>query len=195
MTQSIITAGDASAGFVQTGGNDGTLVLQTGAAGSKVNAVSFAADGTPTLLKPPVVSGGILQTLITYDAGVVSSTATTLTNVTVSNQNITPKSTTSKIIVECTFAGFISNVAASNVFAQFQLYDITNSVLIGPGVYPFGPLSSSGGTGAYGTVTLKYFVSNATLTSRSFQLRGLTTNASGAFGASQQTWTLTEVQN
>jgi hypothetical protein len=55
MTQTIITAGDASAGLVQAAGNDGTLVLQAGPAGSKVNALSFAADGTPTLLKQPVL--------------------------------------------------------------------------------------------------------------------------------------------
>ena len=56
MSQTIITAGDASAGLIQSAGNDGTLVLQTGAAGSKVNAISFAADGTPTLLKVPAVT-------------------------------------------------------------------------------------------------------------------------------------------
>ena len=56
MTQTIITAGDASAGLIQSAGNDGTLVLQTGAAGSKVNALSFAADLTPTLLKVPAVT-------------------------------------------------------------------------------------------------------------------------------------------
>jgi hypothetical protein len=55
MSQTIITAGDASAGLVSSAGNDGTLVLQSGAAGSKVNALSFAADGTPTLIKQPVV--------------------------------------------------------------------------------------------------------------------------------------------
>ena len=55
MTQTIITAGDASAGLVQQGGNDGTLVLQTGAAGAKVNAVSYATDGTATLLKGPTI--------------------------------------------------------------------------------------------------------------------------------------------
>jgi hypothetical protein len=53
MSQTIITAGDASAGLVQSAGNDGTLVLQTGAAGAKVNAISLAADGTPTFLKVP----------------------------------------------------------------------------------------------------------------------------------------------
>ena len=52
--QSSITAGDATTGLVQQAGNDGTLVLQSGAAGSKVNAVVYAADGTATLLKVPV---------------------------------------------------------------------------------------------------------------------------------------------
>jgi hypothetical protein len=54
MTQTIITAGDSSALLAFQGGDDGTLVLKTGAAGSKVNALSFAADGTPTFLKVPV---------------------------------------------------------------------------------------------------------------------------------------------
>jgi hypothetical protein len=51
MTQNTITAGDAVAPIAFAGGNDGTLVLQTGAAGAKVNAVSYAADGTPTQIK------------------------------------------------------------------------------------------------------------------------------------------------
>lgn len=56
MTQTIITAGDAAAGTVVSSGNDGTLVLQSGPAGGKVNALSFAADGTPMLLKVPAVT-------------------------------------------------------------------------------------------------------------------------------------------
>jgi hypothetical protein len=54
MTQNTITAGDAVAPIAFAGGNDGTLVLQTGAAGAKVNALVFAADGTPTFLKVPI---------------------------------------------------------------------------------------------------------------------------------------------
>jgi hypothetical protein len=45
MTQSIITAGDASNGMAYSGGIDGTLVLQSGPAGSKVNAISADASG------------------------------------------------------------------------------------------------------------------------------------------------------
>ena len=55
MTQTTITAGDATVNNVAIqGGDDGTMVLKVGAAGSKVNALSFAADGTATLLKVPV---------------------------------------------------------------------------------------------------------------------------------------------
>jgi hypothetical protein len=54
MTQNIITAGDASNPIAIQGGNDGTVVIQSGLAGAKVNALSFAVDGTPTFLKGPV---------------------------------------------------------------------------------------------------------------------------------------------
>ena len=62
MAQTIITAGDASVGLVQTAGNDGTLVVQAGAAGSKVSAISFAADGTATFLKVPLITA--LQSMV-----------------------------------------------------------------------------------------------------------------------------------
>lgn len=51
-----INAGDLSNGASISSDTSGALVLQTGAAGSKVNAVSFAADGTPTFLKQPTVT-------------------------------------------------------------------------------------------------------------------------------------------
>jgi hypothetical protein len=62
MTQTIITAGDASAPLAFQGGDDGTLVIKTGAAGSKVNALSFAADGTPTFLRGGMVLGTAVAT-------------------------------------------------------------------------------------------------------------------------------------
>jgi hypothetical protein len=54
MTQNTITAGGASDLISFQGGDDGTLVIKTGPSGSKVNAVSYAADGTPTFLKVPL---------------------------------------------------------------------------------------------------------------------------------------------
>jgi len=55
MTQNIITPGGASDSLVFTGGNDGTLLIQTGPSGAKVNALAFGSDGTPTFLKAPIV--------------------------------------------------------------------------------------------------------------------------------------------
>lgn len=49
-----IIASDVSAGaIIDSSTGDGTLTLQTGPAGAKVDAISLAADGTPTFLKVP----------------------------------------------------------------------------------------------------------------------------------------------
>lgn len=56
MASTLLTAGDGTNGVVVTSGNDNTLTIQTGAAGAKVNALSFASDGTPTFLKGPTAS-------------------------------------------------------------------------------------------------------------------------------------------
>jgi hypothetical protein len=58
MAQTIFSAGNAVDGVSATRGDDGTLVFKTGASGSQVNALSLAADGTPTLIKP--LTGGSL---------------------------------------------------------------------------------------------------------------------------------------
>lgn len=55
MPSTIIIPGDLSAGSSFASGNDGTLILQSGLAGAKVNALAVAADGTPTYLKQPVL--------------------------------------------------------------------------------------------------------------------------------------------
>jgi hypothetical protein len=192
MAQTKFVAGDSVAPMGFTGGDDGTIVLQTGAAGSKVNAVSYAADGTPTVLK--YRTGDTIQTLMTTDAGTAGITSTTLANVTQTVQNITPKSTNSKILVRCTFAAYIAPLSATNVQGAISLYDSTNSVLLGYQT-TFGPNSTAGGVGAYATQTIEYFVSNAALTARGFTLRAATGNASAALSVTNCVWTLTEVQN
>jgi hypothetical protein len=51
MTATFLHSGDASNGASITNGNDGTMVVQVGPNGAKVNALSFAVDGTPTFAK------------------------------------------------------------------------------------------------------------------------------------------------
>jgi len=46
---SIITAGDATNGVSLTAGSNGTLILQSGLAGAKVNALVLAATGALSL--------------------------------------------------------------------------------------------------------------------------------------------------
>ena len=52
----LITAGGASDPLALSAASDGALTFQTGPSGAKVNAVSFAADGTPTFLKSTLVA-------------------------------------------------------------------------------------------------------------------------------------------
>jgi hypothetical protein len=131
--------------------------------------------------------------LISQDAG-SSTSSTSQVNLSVSGQSITPKSTTSRILVRCSFMANIPNLAATNVQAAFQLYDSTNATAIGYNV-TFGPISGSGNVGMSANQTIEYFVTNSALTLRSFTLRGNTGNASVAFSATQCVWTLTEVSN
>lgn len=64
MTTKLIAA-DASAGTIlDPSVGDGTLVIQTGLAGAKVDAISLAADGTPTFLKVP--KNTAVQSMVRY---------------------------------------------------------------------------------------------------------------------------------
>ena len=57
MAQNILLAGDAtSASIGITGGNDGTLLIQTGPNGGKLNAINIDATGQSVLLKLPTVT-------------------------------------------------------------------------------------------------------------------------------------------
>ena len=60
MATSIISAGDAAnLGIQTTGGDDGVLVLRSGAAGAKVDALSIAASGTATFVDDVAVTGDL----------------------------------------------------------------------------------------------------------------------------------------
>ena len=57
-----IAAGDSTNGVTITSSNDNALTLQTGPAGSKVNAVALASDGTATLLNGPTIGSATTPT-------------------------------------------------------------------------------------------------------------------------------------
>ena len=74
MAQTIITAGDAtSGGIVAAGGNDGTMVLQTGPAGGKVNALALDSTGKVSLVGQ-TVSASSTNTVTNKVAIVINGT-------------------------------------------------------------------------------------------------------------------------
>ena len=73
MTQAKLTAGDAVGETVLTGGNDGTLVVEVGAAGSKVNAISVGSTGV-VALTGQVVSASVTNTVTNKVAIVINGT-------------------------------------------------------------------------------------------------------------------------
>lgn len=86
MTTTTITAGGTSPDSAFLGGNDGTLLIQTGPSNGKVNAISIAADGTPTFLKVPANTAVQSMVRLSAQNGYGSTNtairrwATTLTN-------------------------------------------------------------------------------------------------------------------
>ena len=130
----LITAGDASAGLVQTASNDGALTLQTGPAGSKVNAIALASDGTMTLNKP--MAGGSL-TLATAQ-NTISGASIDFTGIpswvkriTVGFQNVSTSGTSAVVIQLGTSGGFqTSSYSSSSIYWNSQL-NATNGLLVG----------------------------------------------------------------
>jgi microcystin-dependent protein len=140
-------------------------------------------------------SGEVLQIVTHFDAGTNQSASDwiSLTNVAAS---ITPKSTNSTIIVEC-FSNFsVTNVAAVNAEAVFQIYSgSVPSGNIGSFIAPRA-FSAAGGVGVACGGALMASVANTALTIRSFALGGApTVGIPNTIGGTQQAWKITEVQN
>jgi hypothetical protein len=110
-----------------------------------------------------------------------------------SNKVITPKNNASQILIEVTFESSIVGVSQVNAVGTFQIYDVTNATLVGSS-YTVSAQDFAGGSGATAPASVRAFVSNAALTSRSFQMRGSTSNVSGAAGAQSMVWSITEIK-
>ena len=73
MTTTLITAADATNGFIQASGNDGTLTIQSGPNGGKVNALSIDATGKVALVGQ-TVSASVVNTVTNKVAIVINGT-------------------------------------------------------------------------------------------------------------------------
>lgn len=165
----------------------GDVAVFRGYASSVVRCISYQRASGAALVGS---ASAVLQMHTSTDAG-STTTSTTLTNISAGAQGLTPLSASSTIVVECTLQGYIPNLASNNVLATFQLYDDTNSVLIGsPFVY--GPVSGGGGVGSFGTVHLMCAVASTGTSARSWKVHAKTGNASVAASGTLQKWKFTE---
>jgi microcystin-dependent protein len=154
---------------------------------------SYTKAESDSLFRPkPYASGEVIQQRATVDAG--STTSSNLwINVTNTAQSIVPKSTNSKIVVECTFQCTVPALVSQLTAAQFYLNDGTT--FIGSQVDVSAP-SGLGNTGIVCTVTVKAILDNVALAARQFLLFANTPQGPTiTIYAVNQHWTLTEIQN
>ena len=166
MTTKLIAA-DASAGTIlDPSVGDGTLVIQTGAAGAKVDAISIAADGTPTFLKGKLVS----QTVYSSTGSTVSGTTVIPLDDTVPQNtegtqvltaSITPKSATSVLEVNVTLQ--LCNAGAAWLIGALFRDAGVNAVACGSGY-------ASTGNAVY-TVSFDYLVIAGSTSLTTFNVR------------------------
>jgi hypothetical protein len=140
-------------------------------------------------------AGQVLQEVYATDAGSTTASAT-LANVTAGAKTITPKSSSSTIIVECMFQGIITaGGAGTNTTAAFRLYDDGNSANIGT-EYSLGVVSGAGANvQTQVPCRLAAYVSNSALTARSFILRARYGTTYATVTATNHVWRIREVQN
>ena len=178
MTQTIITAGDASAGLVQQGGNDGTLVLQTGAAGAKVATVSLDTSGNVAVL------GAVTQNGIATPRMVLSTTQATTSGTAIDFTGI--PSWVKRITVM--FSG-VSTTGTNTILVQIGSGSVTTSgyisyfgfaqpsgVSTGTSTAGFGLWSANAADVHYGSMTLNALGSNLWVSSTAMGVFNGTSN-------------------
>lgn len=161
MTTSTIIAGDLNNFTALVPGNDGSLVVSVGPAGSKVNGLLLAADGTPSF---SMARGGIAQ-IVSAPFGALSTGTTvlplddTIPQITEGDQymsaTITPKNAASTLEVSVVFYGACQT--SGHVIAALFRDSTANALMAGlaysnfnatPGLVTFTCIVTAGSTSA-----------------------------------------------
>lgn len=151
----------------------------------------FKANGTPTAF----AAGTVLQVVSATDVG-SNTAAATLTNITSGVKQITPKSSNSTLIVECTFDATVSaGGPGQNTTGVFQLYNNTAAANIGQ-QFSLGAVSGAGAdVQSQASGVIRALVTNSALTAIDFILRAKYGTAACTVTGANHVWTITEVQN
>jgi len=137
-------------------------------------------------------TGAVLQEVTATDAG-GTTTSTSLVNLNVANVSITPKSASSVLIVDVQFRGTEGLLSGTNTRAWFQLYETGPAAIIGAENGCFA-VTESQGTQVEIPANIRARLTNAALTTRTFQLRGRTSHAGAAAGAQSMVWSIREIK-
>lgn len=140
--------------------------------------------------------GQVLQEVIVTDVG-STTTSTTLVNINAGNISILPKSNNSTLLVSVVFYGTITFVSTGVTNAFFQIFDVTNSALVGSLITLGTAGSGAAGVALNAPCTVQARVTNNVLTNRSFQLQAKESSTFGTPTAGGQimTWSIREIQN
>lgn len=179
------------------GATSGSITIDAPAVAG-TNTLTFpASTGTIALTGEAVTTsqlpaGTVLQVVTANDAG-GNTTSTTAVNLNVSAISITPKSSSSKLVIQVSFQGIITAAGAgTNSYGYYQInegatqrsYATINMAVV-----------SGGGTNVQvaNGLCLIASVTNSATTARSFNLYGYSSTSSATCYGNNMTWTITEV--
>lgn len=157
-----------------------------------LGTVSVLTSGVATGNVAPVAAGTVLQEVVITDVG-TTGTNTSFANFNAANVVIVPKSAASQFILTVSFYGSISVTAGVNPVGTFQLFDVTNAALIGQPYEVWGAISG-GGIAAAAPSCIAAIVSNAVLTSRSFQLQAKSSVGTSTVRSTSMVWSIREIK-
>jgi len=130
----------------------------------------------------------ILQIVHATDAG-SSHSNTSYTNMNSSTVSITPKSATSKLLIEVTFHGICNIVAEVNTKATFQLYETPST---GIGFQPeLATALTNLGARTASLCSIRHQLNSTGTSTRSFGLQGKQSGGA-TISAVKMVWTITE---
>jgi hypothetical protein len=135
----------------------------------------------------------VLQVITATDVG-ATITGTTRSSMNKSNIPITPKSTSSRLIVEVSFSGYVqAGGAGTNTTGTFEIVDAANTSAYLTG-HVLG-IGNGAGLNAqiYSPVYMMGYIFNSTLTTKLFSLYGTGTLAGISISATGMSWKITEV--
>lgn len=139
---------------------------------------------------PALQVGRVLQVVHATDAG-SSHSNTSYSNLNGGVKSITPKSASSKILIEITGAFRVGNVSAVNAAATLSIYESTAGTALSA-EYTLEAFSAAGGLGAAAPGVIRVRINSSGTSLRSFGLQGKVNNGSSVVGATNMVWTITE---